>query len=374
MNFRATSTRLFPDFRESILSRIAVERIASLQALRALAALALALAHFYAQFLQKPGDDSFGFLGIGVDVFFVTSGFIMLHLSWDNFGSAKNALQFFRRRLARIVPLYWGCTFLFAFYILLLMTFEQAQKSWALLFKSLLFIPAIAPNGGIYPFLEVGWTLNFEMFFYMCFALCLLLSRSWGIFALMTGLIGLCIAGNFFILPFVLQYWSNLMILEFLFGVALAFAYRMFPPIPRALIYPLTGITVVLSAALYFNLLNIPFTATSRTFVWGAFALFAVACAVYAKARTPRALEKLGDASYAIYLIHPLIIHLSIQASGILRTTPLAPLTKGWSAVIACLCATIVASVIVHTVFERPLTRLLNGNMKRRFATVPQQA
>ncbi|MFX5785380.1 acyltransferase family protein, partial [Acinetobacter baumannii] len=48
--------------------------------------------------------------GIGVDIFFVISGFVMYYLMHDRFGSATVAGDFLRRRLIRVVPLYWICT------------------------------------------------------------------------------------------------------------------------------------------------------------------------------------------------------------------------------------------------------------------------
>jgi peptidoglycan/LPS O-acetylase OafA/YrhL len=47
---------------------------------------------------------------IGVDLFFVISGFIMVYTTWDDFGAPGSSIRFFARRLIRIAPLYWIAT------------------------------------------------------------------------------------------------------------------------------------------------------------------------------------------------------------------------------------------------------------------------
>jgi len=66
-------------------------------------------------FNQKlfPGD-------FGVDLFFVISGFIMVFTCWNKFGQPKEVLNFARKRLIRIVPLYWIMTTLMIFVVILL--------------------------------------------------------------------------------------------------------------------------------------------------------------------------------------------------------------------------------------------------------------
>ena len=51
--------------------------------------------------------------GAGVDLFFVLSGFIMVHASARLFGREGARAEFLRRRLVRIVPLYWLVTTVF---------------------------------------------------------------------------------------------------------------------------------------------------------------------------------------------------------------------------------------------------------------------
>ena len=76
----------------------------------------------------------------GVSVFFVVSGFIMVHISWTNFGASKAAANFMQRRIIRIVPLYWAATILaFAFHRV--SGTHGAADGWRELGYSLVFVP-----------------------------------------------------------------------------------------------------------------------------------------------------------------------------------------------------------------------------------------
>ena len=103
-----------------MLSRTPPSQIASIQILRAVAALAIALHHSLYEadrVMQKLGGTfKWQFvlpLEIGVDLFFVISGFVMVHASRDMFGNSGSIMPFLRRRLARIAPIYWATTFVF---------------------------------------------------------------------------------------------------------------------------------------------------------------------------------------------------------------------------------------------------------------------
>ena len=135
---------------------------------------------------------------MGVAIFFVISGFIMVHITRDN------SDNFLVKRLIRIAPIYWIITlfsfawfgfgfanppYVYPLWLHLLFTNPLqivrwfAAQAWSLctnenaivLAQSLFFWPnAQDPM----PFLGVGWTLNIEMFFYFLFAFSLLAGRT----------------------------------------------------------------------------------------------------------------------------------------------------------------------------------------------------
>lgn len=130
-------------------------KIQSLQILRALAATSVVYLHIGC-------EPWFG--GFGVDIFFVLSGFVMCYIT----DSGESGKEFFLRRIARIVPLYWALT-LITFVIAWLKPtlFNSTTADLGNLFKSLLFIPYVKENGSISPIIPVGWTLNYEVYFYL---------------------------------------------------------------------------------------------------------------------------------------------------------------------------------------------------------------
>ena len=347
-----------------------VDRIAPLQGLRAIASIAIAFAHFHNQFLQVGNDNTMGFLAIGVDVFFVTSGFIMLHIAWGDFGSAAASWEFLRRRLARIVPLYWACTTVFLIYILDTQTLEQVGTNWQHYFASLAFIPIRAT-----PFLGVGWTLNFEMFFYVCFAACLLLPRAAGLACLAIGFVAFVIIQNRFAFGPPVQYWASAMIFEFLAGVGLAVLYRYVRP-PAWLLVTLLIVTSGIAYLSYSDpMFGIPkFNGALRPLIWGAASVSAVACAIFIRLPMPRWLSLMGDASYAIYLIHPLMLYAALEFIGRMYAFHgINVPNRNWPFALGLLGLTIGLSIVIHLAAERPLMRWLNS-LGREPRLIPKPA
>ena len=155
----------------------------------------------------------------GVDLFFVISGFIMYHTNRDRFGRGGAPTDFFVRRLIRIVPLYWLCTLAV---VLLHFGGLYANKviTWFSLGSSLLFLPD--PN----IVLGVGWTLNYEMYFYSIFAIWLLLgtTRS-GIAGVLLSLPLMIVFSRLLPAGAMRGFLTDPIALEFGFGFALAVAF-----------------------------------------------------------------------------------------------------------------------------------------------------
>ena len=138
-----------------------------------------------------------GNLAAGVDIFFVISGFIMLVTSRQT-----SPAEFMVRRLIRIVPLYWALTLLVsALLILKPELFRTTVVTAPFLIKSLLFIPYANPGHGgeVMPILTPGWSLNFEMFFYLIF--CFVLIFPLGRRILVSGMVFAALALTHLLLP-----------------------------------------------------------------------------------------------------------------------------------------------------------------------------
>jgi exopolysaccharide production protein ExoZ len=137
------------------------------------------------------------------------------------FGEASGPARFLLRRVIRIAPHYWLLTALVIAGAALAPALMNVPLGglWLPL-ASVLFIAALRPNGEIRPALGQGWTLNYEMFFYACFALAMLLPRRAAFVALTLGLSALVWLGRD-LTPAdpILFTWTDGLLIEFLFGL-----------------------------------------------------------------------------------------------------------------------------------------------------------
>ncbi len=285
-------------------------KLDSIQSVRAIAAAAVALFHIKnGQELVDAGHMLFAnFDGSwGVDLFFVISGFIMVYINRDTASGPAIAGRFLYRRVIRIVPLYWFYTLLI---IALYIAFNRDIPDVDRVVKSLLFIP----DG--FPVLMVGWTLNYEMYFYLVFTITLLLPRHWRLLALTIWLAGTCLAG-FLANPFQV-YWSfkditfytNPIVLEFLAGVFVGYIYlqQRFLSRQTALLFVLTGFPAIFIARYFISDIE-----TWRFLAWGipsVMIVYGFLSLEFHKAKGTAALAHLGDSSYSLYLCHLIVTGL----------------------------------------------------------------
>lgn len=321
-----------------------MERIWSVQYLRALAALGVVVFH-----ALESSTHRFPIGAAGVDVFFVISGFIMASLM---LGRESEPWTFGWRRLVRIVPLYWAAT-LAALAIAWIKPnfFYRMDASFENAALSFLFIPHASATGGVSPVLWQGWTLEYEMFFYLLCTLALLLP-SRRLLALGVVLVVLVTVGIVTqpAEPIALAY-TNPLLLEFGAGVLLALAWRR-----RWLNTPWLGAAAIVAGVSAYALQQTglaPVTGV-RVIDWGVPALFIVAgaLALEGAGRMPQSRFGLlvGDASYSLYLTHGFVV------SGFLwffSDTPL-PLR-----VLACAVGAVACAIATFLFFEKPVTAFL---------------
>jgi len=148
----------------------------SLEALRILAAVAVVLAHssaFHIPVLQ-PFIGASLFLGAyGVDIFFVISGFVMGVATLKTGSGTRDAWDFIYSRLLRLVPLYTLVTLAAAVYFKII----GRPWEWPHLLESLVFLPTWGQDRVLDPLVAMGWTLRFEMYFYLLVAAGIALNR-----------------------------------------------------------------------------------------------------------------------------------------------------------------------------------------------------
>ena len=182
----------------------------SLQILRGLAAWMIFFHHYMQIFYRFKYESDLGlfftqYASLGIDVFFVLSGFVMyLSVRKNN----NSGVEFFLKRFFRVAPLYWFYTLLIAICIFFIPEIKiLTDYNAETLFASLFFIPIENPSPYLlaFPLLSVGWTLNFEMMFYLILSISIMLSRKWGLI--------ICFA---IILVFPVCYPSNILFSEVL--------------------------------------------------------------------------------------------------------------------------------------------------------------
>lgn len=337
-----------------------MQAIFSIQALRAVAALAVVIAHAQTDLTQRAGLidalPNLEWCKAGVDVFFVVSGFIMVYSSEPLFGKPSGPRTFFTRRLVRIVPLYWLVTTSYLAIAAFAPALQHKNYSLSMILASYLFIPARSPDGLIEPIVGQGWTLNYEMLFYLVFAFSVAASRRAAVSIVALVLISAVWMGQRLApLPIVFDYWSNEIVLEFVFGMLLGLAYQEGVRLPRPIRIVLLGAGLFL---FYIGLRHSGFAASYRSATWGLPATMIVAGAALGEPAGAsswwRWLGMIGDASYALYLIHALPIRALRTVwiwSGLdIRDSP-------WAYLFAAVVAATAASVVVHFGIERPVNR-----------------
>ncbi|MHA6326414.1 acyltransferase family protein [Roseivivax sp. CAU 1753] len=343
-------------------------KLAGLQTARAMAALMVLTGHVIAEAehyfaIDLPGD------AIpwtrGVDLFFVISGFIVIR-SADRWQAGSGA--FLARRFLRVAPLYYLFTTLM---VLTLLAAPGAAKDTALepgqIVASYLFFPVERYDGRIAPVLSLGWTLNYEMAFYAVLSGALMLRRPvrtlcaiFAAAALLGALIGP--AGVFEIgipapMSALWRFSTNPIFLEFAFGMILArLWHRRAPDARLALICALAGIVA---------LVGLDATPLPRFVAAGLPAMLIVAAASLFAPDIRWPLQRIGDASYALYLSHRFTLRaMTLVLLPVLPATPIA-------AVLFCgivMAASVLVGWIVFATIERPVLAALDVAPERRRA------
>lgn len=333
----------------------------NVQALRALAAVMVIVVHleFIVTGMGGVKADA-GLFSVGVDLFFMISGFIMVYTTTAR---KIGPLAFLLNRYARIAPLYWMITLITVVTTLSIPSLTpHTVVTGSTLLKSLLFIPYVRFDGMVRPILFLGWSLNLEMMFYLIFAGSLVISNVATRVACCVGLLCVAVFSGIMLhdrLPPEIGFLLQPLLLEFAIGMVIGLLYNYLPKSVLAgqiavFVVPLSFATLLLFSRNFYS----PFVPISSLPA----AMLLLSCLVANRSgfvvRSP-AILLIGDASYAIYLVHPFVTQTVVKISEIYA--PMASLTLAMLLIVAMIAA-ILVGIATHFTLEKPL-----GTMVRRW-------
>ncbi|HDW3810963.1 TPA: acyltransferase [Klebsiella pneumoniae] len=356
-------------------------KLESLQALRGVAALLVLLFHY--RFYLRGDDESgttiwdalFGWGIIGVDIFFIISGFIMVYTTQHYMQGCSSAKRFLLNRAIRIIPLYYFGLLVAFLFGGAMSTFHYPEKVQNLL-SALTFTvyktsvtPHYIDDGGMY---NIRWTLNYEIYFYLAFALCLMMKHRilalicWG--GLMTCVIPalagfqptLSAQGYDFQTP-TIAFITNPLLLEFLIGVFAGYIYLQLKRRIVLVRLPLISSTVAIGLLCYivFGVYSGRIRALNleSTIVLGLLVLFLTLGEQVLQAYIPRVLKYVGNISFSLYLLHnPIGIAVMKQMGPVGQSA-----FKGIPTILLATLLSILVAHLTHKYIEIGLTRTLKN-------------
>ncbi len=296
----------------------------------------------------------------GVHIFFVISGFIMVYTSFSGPGGTFSARAFFLRRFIRIYPIYWFyCVLYISFHQFFGQAYSASVKDFVL---SLLLVPGYSPF-----IIGPGWTLSYEVYFYICFAAAI---------GLGLGLArGLSLLAGFFLLSValrpvfsssdpILQVVTDSLLIEFLLGALIGYLV-----VSRAKIGDRLSMAMLILAGVGFVAgYLIGFRRFPTLLIWGMPSALLLAGLVFHErtAGVPSWIKKfafLGDSSYSLYLLHILLIDVFIASYKMM----FGELNSGSMSVIVGLTMfCVIVSFASYELVERNLITSIQLVLKRR--------
>ncbi len=307
-------------------------------------------------FGAEPFNSHFNNFNVGVDFFFVLSGFIITWIHWSDIGRKERIGSFAAKRFVRIYPPYW---FILVPLVILYLVFtgagQPSQRDPINIILSILLLPNVIP-----PVLGVAWTLTHEIFFYALFAVIIWAGRK-ALWILPAWALAI-VAANLLVtfqtigsLPFPFSFILSPFNIEFIMGVGAAMILRHARiPVPY-LIATLGVVGFFILTWFFVNIQDDPlvgrlaFGTASMLFVLGA-----VEIERHRSLNVPRFLLAFGASSYALYLVHPVVLSFSINLSSRLGISTYFSLN-----IIAIMIAFVATAfgIFYHYLIERRLIR-----------------
>jgi exopolysaccharide production protein ExoZ len=342
--------------------------LTSIQTLRGIAALVVALAHLHSVETKFGADALLGNWAIvgfgGVDLFFVISGFVMVWVTRSDQGRLQTIPRFWLARFLRVYPLWWlALSAIVAVWLMRPEWVYSSNQATPDILRSYLLLPAAS-----LPLHAVGWTLIHEVWFYLVFGVILIAPIRF--FPYIIGLWALIVVVAALALPSpsspLLALIRHPLTLEFILGAGVGFvATRRTLPFAKPVLQ--AGILIIVLCAL--SIRDNPGAAFADE--WTRVAMFGAPCAMILwgavglnqlGSTSPKWTQSLGNWSYALYLFHvPVFAAIGRAAAPLSRPGPLDNIAF----LIVAVSTAIGVAFMVHILFEKPVQRLAAGLLKR---------
>lgn len=289
-------------------------RLGNIELLRFAAAALVVFYHLHIRFAERVGllpelNEAMGMFGAsGVDIFFVISGFVIA-LNVSN--PATTASRFIRARIARIVPTYWLLTAVVAGLMLVSPSLFNTQYSLSRLVQSLFFVTDRFSND--LPLIGVGWSLNYEVFFYLLVFVVLLFGLRPRMSLLVQAVVLMALVGSG---------TFNSIFIEFLFGYIVYVAWMKIRHN-----FWLGVVATALGVLILANWKTVSGLGVDRWVYFGLAGMLLLLGVVLLPQIQGSWVRKLGFASYSIYLTQwlsiPVVGLVALRLTAVLDAAPL---------------------------------------------------
>lgn len=333
--------------------------IYTLQYLRALAVALVVMSHiaFKSSVVGHDVFDGFRIGASGVDIFFVVSGFVMAMIyTRSSLRDTAGMADFWVARFSRIFPLYWLVSTVALILFLANPNLVNANSGPTSVWRSYTLMPTLQASS-VQFLIGPGWSLSFELYFYLLFSGVFLIGRKTAGLNIVTALLVLLAAGSITGMATTYLLTSPLL-LEFVAGMVIFRIYNAAQGrIPTAI-----GVTSILLGLAGFVALNLPgnFVLAQRWWQAGLPAAFVVLGLLAFESRASRkpspTLLLIGNASYALYLVHVFVLGAASRLFSMLSLRAWGTYAEAvfW---LGTLAATVVVGCVVHVSVEKPLNR-----------------
>jgi exopolysaccharide production protein ExoZ len=214
----------------------------------------------------------------------------------------------------------------------------------------------------------LGWSLNFEMFFYMIFAATLWTRPKVAIIVITIFFVGLAIIHPLFEKSTPMSFWSLGYVVEFIVGVWLAVAaVRLRWRAPYWMFWPAVGVGLAI-AAVYFRIHPVseqgyyltPFTFSVALFL-GLAGVFIESPAIVGP--IGKLIGFVGDASFSLYLTHMFTVRVGAKLLSALKVGKYVPYPLTWFLLV---CVAVGIAYLSYRFLELRFISIGKGIERRR--------